>query len=173
MRGPLLVFCGILGGLSALLSTPAQSHDLLGLRARLGGSGELLLGNVAWEPSGGALWDLVHGRPILFEAAAPGDPLEQRDIFRAFVRLSPEGKVLGVHGQRNLTGTKNGHESGLAAQGDVAVFKNPSEAGPASVTFLGLSGESRSPAAPRFDPFGSLQVAFTRFLETGSWFGLA
>lgn len=172
-RGPLLAFCAIVGGVSAFLSKPAESHDLSGLKARLAGSGDLLLGNVAWEPSRGAVWDLLCGRPVLFEGAKATDPLEQRDIYRAFVRLSPEGKVLGVRGRRNLTSTKDGHESELVAQGEVAVFTTRSDDGPANVTFLGLGGESRSPAAPRPGPLGSLQVAITRFLETGSWLGLA
>src|SRR4051812_4371329 len=57
--------------------------------------------DVRWEPSEGMLADLVVGRFALFLASAsPGGP---RDVYRARVRLSPEGHPLAVSGLRNLT----------------------------------------------------------------------
>ena len=50
--------------------------------------------DLRWEPSRGIIADLVVGRFVLFLGSA--EPSSPRDVYRARVRLSPEGRPLGV-----------------------------------------------------------------------------
>lgn len=168
-RAPLVALAAALGGISALASTPAQSPDEVGLERLLIEEGPYIIGQTAWEPSRGIVQDLILGRPLLFEAADPDDPLERHDIYRTFVRVSPEGKVLDVGFPSNLTGTSRGNETGLISRGALAAFATRGKDAPASVTFLRLSGE-KIPEGVGI--LGRLQLGITRYLETGSWSGL-
>lgn len=128
------------------------------------------MGGVAWEKPRGPLPDFVFGRPVLFEAAAPSDPDARQDIYRAFVRLSPEGRVLDVRSARNLTGTKSANEYGLGSRGALAWFASEGKETPGSVTFLNLEGEQTSET--RHSLLERFQLGMSRFLETGTWAGL-
>src|SRR5262249_32981651 len=61
---------------------------------------------VHWEPTRGALGDALLGRSVLFLAAAGG--VGQRDVYRARVRVSPEGQPVEIEALRNLTETPVG-----------------------------------------------------------------
>lgn len=168
-RAPFLAFLGFLGAASSWNINPAPTDDLAGLQEALG-QGDLLVNGVAWEPSRGALGDLVLGRPILYEAAAADDPNGRLDIFRAFVRVSPEGRVIDIRSARNLTGTKSASEFGLGSRGDLAWFGSSAKETPGSVTFLDLRGEVSS--GLRHSLLDRLQLGISRFLETGTWRGI-
>lgn len=168
-RSRLVGVVALLGGMSALLTSPVESHDEAGLKAALVDAGPFLVGRIAWEPSRGLLGDLTIGRPLLFEAAAPSDPLERQDIYRTFVRVSPEGKVLDVGTPVNLTGTRRGHESDLATRGPIAAFVTRDKDVAPSVTFLDLRGDRNRSGLSWAE---RSRLAVTRYLNTGSWRGL-
>lgn len=164
-----MALLGLFGAASSWGSAGARTDDLAGLKEVLGDT-ELTVRQVAWEPPRGILLDLVLGRPILFEAAQKSDADARQDIYRAFVRVSPEGRVLDVRSARNLTGTKSASEFGLGSRGALAWFGSHGKESAKSVTFLNLAGEAES--ALRLSPFDRLQLGISRFLETGTWAGI-
>ena len=95
--------------------------------------------DVRWEPSGGVLSDLVLGRFVLFlTSETEGGP---RDLQRARVRLSPEGKPLSFGAPRNLTATPLGDDHALVVQGSHAAYATFAFGQEQSVTALDLAGE--------------------------------
>lgn len=168
-RAPILVLTAFAGIASSFGLSPARSHDLRGLQEVLGAPG-LIVGSVAWEPSRGPFVDFLLGRPLLFEAASTEDQHRHRDIHRAFVRLSPEGKVIDVRKRRNLTQTRSADEYGLGSKGNLGWFGSGGESAPGSVTFLNLEGERA--AQKHHSVFDHLQLGLSRFLETGTWSGI-
>ena len=59
--------------------------------------------DLAWEPSPGFLTETFQGRPVLFLASPkPGEP---RDLYRAYVRVTLDGKPVSISRVRNLTET--------------------------------------------------------------------
>jgi hypothetical protein len=96
--------------------------------------------DVRWEPSGGAASDFVLGRQVLFLArTAPG---EARDVWRARVRVAPEGAALEVLGAHNLTNTPLGDDHELVIQGSRAAFATRAYGQEQSLTTLDLRGEA-------------------------------
>lgn len=94
--------------------------------------------SVAWEPSSGVLADLTIGRKALFLGCAkPGAP---RDVYRAWVRVSPDGAPLSVTRIRNLTRTPLGDDSGLLVAGHKAAFATAAFGRVQAVTVLELDG---------------------------------
>src|SRR5262249_28302232 len=64
-----------------------------------------------WEPRGGALAELLFGRGVwLLGAPEAGAP---RDVYRAWVRLAPNGQPLSVRRVVRVTDTPEADESGL------------------------------------------------------------
>jgi hypothetical protein len=86
---------------SAEVPPPATLEGLVALLQEAG-EVQVRAGEFGWEPSSGPVFDLVLGRQILFLGAKPGAP---RDVYRAAVAVSWEGKPLFVQGVRNLTQT--------------------------------------------------------------------
>ncbi len=168
-RAAFIALAALLGVASGVGLSPARSHDLQGLQEVLGGK-ELLVTGVAWEPSRGRVHDLLIGRPVLFEAARIDGPNQRRDIHRAFVRLSPEGRVIDVRKRRNLTQTRSADEYGLGSKGSLAWFGTGGDQAPGSVTFLNLEGEVVQKA--QHGILGRIQLGLSRFLETGTWSGI-
>ena len=76
--------------------------------------------DIRWEPAGNVLEDLVAGRWLLFLARSAGE--DTRDVWRARVRLTPDGGVLGVAEVHDLTSTPLGDEHELVASGSYAAF---------------------------------------------------
>jgi hypothetical protein len=168
-RGPLLGCSALLGLLSVWGQVGSRSHDAEGVRGALSAGSNTTVGNFFWEPSRGIVGDYLRGRPVLFEAREGGDPGTQRDIFRTFVRLSPEGRVLAVSQVRNLTDTKSADEFGIRGKDAVALFATRSKKAPPSMSFLDLRGES---PRPELSPLARLQLAIAAYLETGTTSGL-
>jgi hypothetical protein len=127
--------------------------------------------DLRWEPSAGLLPDLVWGRFVLFLGSAEAGGA--RDVFRARVRLSPEGHVLGVGSVYNLTGTPLGDDHALivSASGDRAAYATWSYGKEQSVTALDLSGEGSQSAATRL--LDKAMGWVTNLQQTGSGAGIA
>jgi hypothetical protein len=98
----------------AALSPRPPERNLDGLRAWLGARvhGTIAAGDLAWEPQGGALSELVLGRGLWFLAAT--EPGGARDVYRAWIRLTPNGQPLSVRRVLALTRTPGADEGGLS-----------------------------------------------------------
>ena len=140
-RGRLVVAVGLLAGLLSLREGPAPSNDATALAAALSAESGLSVRpeDVRWEASDGVVGDLVLGRFALFLGSdGPGAP---RDVLRARVRLTPEGRPLSVGRVVNLTSTPIGDDHSLVVSGDRAAFATRAFGQEQSVTLLGLAGE--------------------------------
>jgi hypothetical protein len=126
---------------SWLGSSSGAPRDAVELAQALGeASGAVVDPNdVRWEPSGGLVSDLLVGRFAIFLASdAPNAP---RDVWRARVRLSPEGRPIDVSGLHNLTSTPLGDDHALVVRGAHAAFATFAYGQEQSVTALDLGGE--------------------------------
>lgn len=127
-RAPLLVAAFLVGGScgASLGSSPSAARDQseAGLLELLGQSAQCSAERARWEQSGGWVKDWVFGRGILFECRAGMGP---RDIYRAAVRLSPEGILLGAVRTKNLTRTSDADESSLTVAGPRAAYISSSK----------------------------------------------
>ena len=160
----------LLGGCAHLCSgaVPARSVDGLAevLGNRVGGTVDPA--TIAWEPSGGAWRDLVHGRGVLFLAAPePGAP---HDVFRARVQVTREGQPLRLRALRNLSRSPIGDDVGLRVRAGRAVFATVAYGDIQAVTVLDLEG-----TRPEDRPRSLLQqwmVAVNDYQRTASVLGL-
>jgi hypothetical protein len=160
---------------AALLSLGADAApvpSLLGLTKELGAavSGTVGAADVRWEASDGALADYLLGRRVLFLASdgAKGP----RDLYRARVRLTPEGAVLGLHGAKNLTDTPLGDDHALVLSGEHAAFATFVYGQEQTVTWLDLAGEKGVAGATDETAADRLTSYLTRLDETGSGVGI-
>jgi hypothetical protein len=147
-RVPLLAVTAVLGVAAAAIGGRAPS-DARELTAALEEAADAVVdpADLRWEPSGGALDDLVVGRFVLFlGSATAGGP---RDVYRARVRLSPEGRPLGVAAAYNLTSTPLGDDHALVVSGDHAAYATWAYGKEQAVTSLDLSGEGAQVQATR------------------------
>ncbi|HEY3497390.1 MAG TPA: hypothetical protein VGK73_21990, partial [Polyangiaceae bacterium] len=121
-------------------------------------------GDIAWEPRRGVFAELARGRSLLFlGAAAPGGA---RDLYRAWVRLTPGGQPLSVRRVVRLTDTPLADECGLTSSGTHAAFVTVSEQRARSVTLLGgLDGGHSSSLVERLFALGE-QGTFTPLART-------
>jgi hypothetical protein len=139
-----------------------------GLSAMLGESvhGFVKPADVAWEPSPGILTETLWGRRVLFlSSAAAGGP---RDLYRARVRLTIEGRPVSVGGVVNLTATPIGDELGLVIDDDRAAFAAASYGRVDSVSLLRLAGSDSAD----FSPLEGAMKAVSNWQETGSLLGI-
>ncbi|HEU4405566.1 MAG TPA: hypothetical protein VFS43_09775 [Polyangiaceae bacterium] len=134
--------------------------------------GEVAPGEFVWEAGGSFLEEALFGRRVLFLASrAPGEP---RDLYRARVRLSLEGRPVSVASLVNLTSTPLGDESSLTGDGPVArryaAYSLVAYGAVSTVTLLDLAGDGGV-----IDAQGALDVALgglTNLFGTGSWSGV-
>lgn len=138
-----------------------------GLRQALADQTGREVDQIVWEPARSWPSELLFGRPLLFLGNRTGEPTE---LMRAFVRLSPEGKPLHVGAVRNLSQTDLAAEDDLVGDERIAVVRSRDEAGPHTLTVLGLAGDVPAAAGGLL---GRIQLAISRFLEDGSLSGLA
>ena len=103
-------------------------------------------GSFVWEPAEGVWVELWRGRRLLF-VGTPANQ-EYRDIYRAWVRLTPAGHALSVAAFRNLTETPVGDDAGLVLRGSHAAYATAAFGRVQSVSVLDLHGiaDSRLPA---------------------------
>ncbi|MFO0677757.1 MAG: phosphodiester glycosidase family protein [Polyangiaceae bacterium] len=141
---------GLAGALAAEASAYVRAEDL------------------RWEPSAGVASDFLFGRQVLFLGRAePGAP---RDVYRARVRLSPEGHPLGIVDVHDLTNTSLGDDHALVVQGSRAAFVTAAFGQEQSVTAFDLSGEGDLDTTSKFSD--RVMAAITNLQETGSRAGI-
>ncbi len=143
--------------------------DVPSLAAALGAASSTRVApdDLRWEPSEGALSDLVRGRKILFLGRGEGDT---RDVYRARVRLSWEGTPLGIAGVYNLTATPLGDDHALVVRDGHAAFATSAFGQAQSVTLLDLAG---APADAVSQKLGDRVMRFlTNLQETGDASGI-
>ena len=111
-----------------------------------------------WEPSEGWLADALLGRCVVFLGK---DASGARDVFRARVRVSREGRPIVVRWVKNLTNTAIGDELGLTARGRYVAFVSHAFDAVQGITVLDLRGDSQG-----------LRMAIRNWLEVGTTRGL-
>jgi hypothetical protein len=95
--------------------------------------------DVHWEPSDGVIADATVGRFVLFlSAREKGAP---RDVWRARVRVSPEGHPIAIADAHDLTSTPLGDDHDLVVRGTRAAFATRAFGQEQTVTVLDLAGE--------------------------------
>ena len=143
--------------------------DALGRSMGGGAEGTVAGADVRWEPSGGALADVVSGRRVLFLARRAGE--DTRDVWRARARVSPEGDVVEVLDSHDLTNTPLGDDHALVVSGVHAAFATRAYGQEQSVTSLDLEGEG---AQNRAEKLGDrVMAALTNLQQTGALDGIA
>jgi hypothetical protein len=179
-RAPAAAACGALGVVAGVSRGGSPGRDLQAIARMLGHSactsaasgsvdGEVTADDIRWEPSRGALADAVIGRRVLYLARRPGE--DTRDVWRARVRVSPEGDVLDVAAARNLTNTPLGDEHALVVEGTHAAFATRAYGQEQSVTVLDLAGEGTQNRAEKLAD--RIMAAITNWQQTGSLEGMA
>lgn len=167
-RLPILAFAVAAGAGSSLTRPSLQAASAPELRAALEQATGQHVDTIAWEPSRGVLADQVSGRRMLFLASA--QPNGPRDLYRARVRVSYEGKPLQLCDYTNLTSTPIGDEHGLAVVGSHAVYTTFSFDSEQAVTVLDLSGEGAQNLTESLAD--KAMAAFTNLQNTGSLDGI-
>jgi hypothetical protein len=165
-RGP-LVACSAGLALAAGWGRPAPAgRDLSALARALGsaaGAAAVSPADIRWEPSRGAVADAVFGRWAVFLARAPGE--DARDVWRARVRVTPEGQALDVAAAHDLTSTPLGDDHELVVRGTRAAFSTRAYGQEQSVTVLDLEGEGAQNKAIELPD--RLMAALTSLQQTG------
>ena len=144
--GRIAGLCAALALGRACLAGPPPPKTLDGLVSALGQVAHVVVrpNDFVWEASEGILADFGSGRRVLFLGAEKaGAP---RDLFRARVRLSPEGRPLEIKDVVNLTQTPYGDEQGLTrdATAERAAFATFAYGQLQGLTALDLRGEGRA-----------------------------
>jgi hypothetical protein len=135
------VFASAVACIAAAESTPVPDPTIEGVAGMLGAkAGRVVLpADVRWEPSRGDVPDLVLGRRVLFLASdLPGGP---RDVWRAAVRVTPDGHALDVSDTHNLTSTPLGDDHSLVVRGERAAYATLAFGQEQSISMLDLAGE--------------------------------
>ena len=169
-RAPLVACLTLLTAASALAEVDPVPADANELAAFLGAAsqGVVRSEDVRWEPSGGVLSDLVVGRFVLFLASeTPNGP---RDLVRARVRLSPEGRPLAFAAPHNLTATPLGDDHALVLRGSHAAYATFAFGQEQSVTALDLAGEGTQNVTKKLHD--RVMAAVTNWQLTGSGDGI-
>jgi hypothetical protein len=160
---------GVLGALVAVLRGPAPAYDARALADALGAatSAKVLPEDVRWGESSGMLGDFLGGRWAMFLASADGQP---RDVWRARVRLSPEGHPIEVTDAHNLTQTELGDDHALVVRGRWAAYATSAYGREQSVSLLDLEGEgTQNKSATIAD---RAMACLTNFQRTGACVGV-
>ncbi len=154
-----------LGVRCASAAPPPQTIE--GLAGMLGKASTTVVDpkDIAWEPSPGFLSETFFGRRLLFLGAKrSGEP---RDLYRARVRVTLDGKPIGVTQIRNITDTPLGDDAGLDVRGASAVFATVAFGQIQGVSVLELDG-ARSEDKPD-DFFHRALQAVTAYQQTGTF----
>ncbi len=125
---------------------------------------------IRWEPSNGPVADLLFGRHVLFLATASAAGEDTRDVWRARVRLSPEGAVLDVAGAHDLTNTPLGDDHALVVSGAHAAYATRAYGQEQGVTVLSLDGEGAQNKAEKL--IDRIMAALTNLQQTGTTRGI-
>jgi hypothetical protein len=144
-------------------------RTLEGLADMLGhaSGGMVLPPDIAWEPSPGIVVEFFWGRRLLFLSRRADDGA--RDLYRARVRVTLEGRPVVVAGLHNLTATPLGDEQALVMGDGRAAFATSSYAKVESITMLDLKGRPKPSRASFLD---TLTNMITNWRETGTPAGI-
>jgi hypothetical protein len=154
-----------LGLRCASAAPPPQTLE--GLAGMLGAASLTVVDpkDISWEPSPGLLSETFFGRRVLFLGRKkPGEP---RDVYRARVRVTLDGKPIGVTQIRNITDTPLGDDAGLDVRGQSAVFATVAFGQIQGISVLELDGARREDKPERW--FYRALQAVTAYQETGSF----
>jgi hypothetical protein len=171
-RGRLALACALAGCAVGISRGDAAGRDLdlLALQlSRAANGARVRPSDVRWEPSGGVLSDFIVGRRAVFLAYTPGE--DTRDVWRAHVRLSPEGSVLDIGGARDLTNTPLGDDHELVIHGTHAAFATRAYGREQSLTLFDLAGEGAQNKAGALPD--RIMAAITNVQQTGTVAGVA
>ena len=135
--------CAIFAGSFAVGRGVAPQKDMVDLAGALSDASEGVVEprDVRWEPADGVLSDFVFGRWAVFlSSSTRGGP---RDVWRARVRLTPEGRPLEIVDAHDLTGTPLGDDHALVVDSTTnrVAFATYAFGQEQSVTVLDLDGE--------------------------------
>lgn len=166
---------GILAGVASLTAgmrcsaAPTVPADLPGLARLLSDASQVQVApaEIGWEPAGNLAAEAVWGRPLLFLGAGSDG---MRDLYRAWVRISGEGKPIAVARIRNLTRTRYGDEVGLLVAGPWAAFATLAYGRVQSVTVLDTAGIDERDATSSWSD--RMLRGLSSLQETGNVFGL-
>ncbi|MFP6684913.1 MAG: phosphodiester glycosidase family protein [Polyangiaceae bacterium] len=114
-----------------------------------------------WEPSGGTTSDLLFGRRVVFLGRRDGDT--NRDVFRAAVRVSRNGRPLNVVATYNLTKTSASDEQQLVTGGNQIAFVSDHAGSVRGVSVLQLAE-----APPKTSWMRGLGLRLRAWLDDGS-----
>jgi hypothetical protein len=153
---------------SRFIQPAPPPRTLDGLAALLGQAtgGTVLPLDVAWEPSPGVLAEFFWGRRVLFLSSVGGAP---RDLYRARVRVTLEGRPVTISSLHNLTATPLGDEQKLVIRDTRAAFATASYGAIESITLLDLGGKPRHAASSVLD---HVTASITNWQETGNGSGI-
>jgi hypothetical protein len=170
-----LVVGGGLALAAELLQPAPPPRTIEGLAQILGAAAAVRVApnEIVWEPSPGLMTELFWGRWLLFLGRSP-DTGGLRDVFRARVRLTIEGRPILVSDWRNLTSTTFGDEQQLVMRDRRAAFATAAYGHVQSISLLELGASSNS-AGTEADPRGAFEQfasAITHLQETGDAAGL-
>ncbi len=171
VHAPLVGFCGFLAGTACAIGAAAPGRDLAVLARALGrdiGGASVEPRDLRWEPSQGALGDLVVGRWLLLLARIAGD--DTRDVWRARVRVAPDGSVLQIAELHDLTNTPLGDDHELVVRGDYAAFTTRAYGQEQGVTLLTLAGEGAQNKTSQLSD--RAMAALTNLQRTGRTAGI-
>jgi hypothetical protein len=173
-RGRAVLLCSLLTLATAASVMGAEGPipaDASELASTLGGASQGFVRpeDVRWEPSGGLVSDLVLGRFVLFLSSETANG--PRDLHRARVRLSPEGRPLAFGALRNLTSTPLGDDHSLVVHGHRAAYATFAFGQEQSVTALDLASEGAQNVTKKLHD--RLMAAVTNWQLTGSGEGIA
>ncbi len=145
-HGRALGVVALVGVIKACSAGGPPPKTLDGLTSALGKAAHVVVRphDFVWEASDGLFADYGDGRRILFLGSEKaGTP---RDLYRARVRLSPEGRPLEIRDVVNLTSTPYGDEQGLVrdATGERVAFATYAYGQLQGLTALDLRGEGRA-----------------------------
>jgi hypothetical protein len=166
----ILLLTGSLAAIARALGPSPPPRTVEGLALSLGRAvgGTVLPSDIAWEPARGIVSEALFGRRLLFLAAPrPGAP---RDLYRARVRVTAEGKPIDVRGVHDLTETPLGDESGLDLRGRTAAFATTAFGGVQGVTALDLEGVSPRNRPPSI--VGRVLLALSSLRQSGTLSGV-
>jgi hypothetical protein len=148
----------IMTAATVALQGPAPArHSRAGLVELLAANidGRVDAEQLIWEPSRGAVLDLLSGRDLFFVGRTDVSAL--RDVYRARVRVSSSGQPLAVTRVHNVTKTPLADDTGLLGTGRHVAFASVSEGLVRSATLLDATGSSTQ--IPLEPPTASLTLA--------------
>lgn len=126
-------------------------------------------GDVVWLDGPAGVWGAVHGGARAIVRAHTAN--EPNDLYLVDVRLSPEGVVLDVGDEYDVTDTSGVDESRPALRGHLAAYTTSADGLFSGVHVLDLDGRAPS-SYTDFTRTQRAQVAITNLQQTGSTNGL-